>query len=136
MCIRDSHQHGAEVWRTYLADFCLPFPQVDQIKLSIGFGHGAASQKAGAEFFVDDLSLTRILDPPSAPTPASRPAAIVPSGTLVPIGGRWFYAAKEGETNIPKLFNTSNADRLLYHDNLYSAPFAGNTCLLYTSRCV
>jgi len=123
----DRHQHGAEVWRTYLVDFCLPFPQVDQLKLSVGFGHGVASQKAEAEFFVDDLSLTRIPDPPAVPTPAARPAAIVPTGTLVPLGGRWFYAAREGDTEVPQSFDESNAGRLLYHDNIYSAPFAGNT---------
>ena len=123
----DGHQHGAEVWRNYMIDFCLPFPQVDQLKLSIGFGHGAAGQREEAEFFVDDLSLTHIPDPPNLPSPAARPTAIVPSGQLLPMGGRWFYAAREGETSVPTLFDASNAGRLLYHDSVYSAPFAGNT---------
>jgi hypothetical protein len=121
------HQHGAEVWRNYLIDFCLPFPQVDRLKLTVGFGHGASAKSAEAEFFVDDMSLTRIPDPPNLPTPAARPGAIVPSGKLMPIGGRWFYVAREGETTVPKLFDASNADRLIYHDSIYSAPFAGNT---------
>jgi len=121
------HQHGAEVWRNYLSDFCLPFPQVDEVRLTVGFGHGAARQRSDAQFFVDDFSLTRIPDPPNLPTTATRPAAIVPSGKLLPIGGRWFYAAKNGETTVPKMFDASNAERLLYHDSVYSAPFAGNT---------
>jgi hypothetical protein len=121
------HQHGAEVWRTYAIDFRLPFPQVDQLRLSVGFGHGAASQSVEAAFFVDDLSLVSIPDPPNMPTPTALPMAIVPKSKLLPLGGRWFYAVKDGETTAPGVFTTSNVDRLLYHDNIYSAPFAGNT---------
>ncbi len=123
----DRHQHGAEVWRNYLIDFRLPFPQVDQLKISVGFNHGAARTAAEAGFFVDDLSLVSIPEPANTPTPAAAPLAIVPSASLLPIAGRWFYAAANGETTIPKSFNSSNADRLIYHDAVYSAPFAGNT---------
>jgi YHYH protein len=121
------HQHGAEVWRTYMVDFSLPFPQVDQLKLSIGFGNGMADGPTGAQFLVDELSLIGIPAPSETSAASPRPTAIVPSGNLLPLAGRWFYAAQVGETNIPKSFNTSNADRLLYHDDAYSAPFAGNT---------
>jgi hypothetical protein len=121
------NQHGAEVWRTYMVDFCLPFPQVDTLRLSIGFGHGAAGNKAKAQFLVDDLSLTHIPEPPNIPTPAAQPGAVVPSGKIQPIGGRWSYVAKDGETAVPKIFDAANVDRLLYHDNVYFAPFAGQT---------
>jgi hypothetical protein len=83
------NQHGAEVWRTYMVDFCLPFPQVDTLRLSVGFGHGAAGNKAKAQFPVDDLSLTHISEPPNIPTPASQPIVVVPSGKVLPLGGRW-----------------------------------------------
>jgi hypothetical protein len=52
---------------------------------------------------------------------------VVPSGKILPIGGRWSYVAKDGETAVPKIFDAANVDRLLYHDNIYSAPFAGQT---------
>jgi hypothetical protein len=121
------HQHGAEVWRNYVVDFRLPFPQVDQLKLSVGFGHGAAARSNEAAFFVDDLSLVAIPEPANLPASPTASPAIVPRGKLVPLGGRWFYAAREGETVVPKLFASSNVDRLIYHDAVYSAPFAGNT---------
>jgi hypothetical protein len=121
------HQHGAEVWRTYQVDFCLPFPQVDELHLSVGFDHGHAARKTDAAFFVDDISLVRIPDPPETPQPTTHPAAIVPVGKLLPLGGRWFYVAKEGETRAPTEFNYKNVDRLLYHDDIYSTPFQGNT---------
>ncbi len=121
------HQHGAEAWRNFMVDFHLPFPQIDQVKLMIGFDEGATAQKSNNSFLVDDVSLTCIPDPTGVPTPSARPTAVAPANTLVPLGGRWFYAAKEGESEVPPEFNSSNVDRLLYHDSVYSAPFAGNT---------
>ncbi|MGA2584513.1 MAG: YHYH protein [Tepidisphaeraceae bacterium] len=117
---------GAEVWQTYELEFMLPFPQVDQLRLSVGFEKGAPTGKIITEFFVTDFNLTRIDEPAGTPHPEAS-SAVVPSGQLIPIGGRWFYAAGDNETEVPRLFNTSNIDRLLYHDNIYSAPFAGNT---------
>ncbi|MDB5326288.1 MAG: hypothetical protein JWM57_1857, partial [Phycisphaerales bacterium] len=121
------HQHGAEVWRSYQVDFSLPFPQVDTVKLAVGFAHGAAKGAKETGFLVDDFSLMAIADPPGLPAPATQPVAIVPSGKLLPIGGRWSYAAGPGESAPPKTFDVKNVDRLIYHDNIYSAPFAGNT---------
>lgn len=121
------HAHGAEVWRTYQLDFMLPFPQVDELRLSVGFGHGAASSATNSEFFVDDLSLTRIPEPVGASTHATtRPGAVVPSANLIALGGRWFYEPLAGESKAPAQFDAFNVDRLLYHDDVYSAPFSGN----------
>jgi hypothetical protein len=126
-------QNGAEAWHTYQMDFVLPFPQVDAVRLSVGFGHGAgkaadAGKASDAAFLVDDWSLARLPEPPGGTTPAAtRPAAVVPAGPLLPLGGRWFYAARAGEAMPPAAFDGSNADRLLYKDDGYSAPFAGNT---------
>lgn len=119
--------NGAAAWRTYQLDFMLPFPQVDQVRLSVGFAHGAAGNGAQAAFLVDDLCLVRIPEPPGAADATARPTPIVPQGRLLPLGGRWFYVAGAGETTPPKRFDGANADRLLYHDDGYSAPFAGNT---------
>jgi hypothetical protein len=122
------HERGAEVWRTYQMDFMLPFPQVSELRLSVGFGHGEASRSNESEFFVDDFSLVRIPTPPQDPEDTSNktPLAIVPSGKLIPLGGRWYYAARSDDDQPPSLFDASNSDRLLYHDAIYSAPFAGN----------
>jgi hypothetical protein len=122
------HRNGAETWRTYQLDFWLPFPQVTQLRLSVGFGHGAATNTTNSEFFVDDFSLVRIPEPADAPKPGANQSMEMtsPPGNLIPIGGRWSYWPRAGETEVPKLFDASNAERLLYHDSVYSAPFAGN----------
>lgn len=119
--------HGAAAWQTYQLDFMLPFPQVDEVRLSVGFAHGSAKAARDAAFFVDDVSLVPIPVPEGKSIPTTRPVALVPQGALLPIGGRWFYVAREGETSAPKKFDTSNADRLVYKDTGYSAPFANNT---------
>jgi hypothetical protein len=123
------HQNGAAVWQTYQLDFCLPFPQVHSLKLSVGFGDGAATDRNKSEFFVTDFSLIHIPDPPETMPGNEKPTpAIVPAyAKLIPIGGRWFYAASEGESSAPTKFDDSNSNRLLYQDVGYSAPFAGNT---------
>jgi hypothetical protein len=41
---------------------------------------------------------------------------MVATGRILPLGGRWFYAAKPGETAPPALFDHTNAERLLYRD--------------------
>jgi hypothetical protein len=120
------HQHGAEVWQTYAVDFVLPFPQVDQLRLSVGFTGGSATAGRDAAFLVDEVSLVRIPEPPGVPGPATRPAAVTPTAALLPLGGRWFYLPRDGESAPPKRFDAANVDRLLYHDAVYSAPFAGN----------
>jgi hypothetical protein len=128
----DNHTRGAEVWQTYSLDFAVPFPQVKQFDLSVDFQNGNAKPGTkSATFMVTDFSLTPIPDPPAAVGSATtRPTpAIVPAyDHLIPLGGRWYYAAAEsGETTAPAKFDSSNADRLLYHDAGYSAPFANNT---------
>ncbi len=120
--------NGAATWHTYQLDFMLPFPQVDEVKLSVGFGHGAAKAATDSAFMIDDLQLLRIAEPPGlANTLPPQPGAITPTGELLPLGGRWFYMAKPGEKTAPKTFTTANVDQLLYRDAVLSAPFAGNT---------
>jgi hypothetical protein len=133
----DRHVGGAAVWRTYQLDFWLPFPQVDQLRISVGFGHGAGRGKINSEFFVSDLNVVRLTDLPAEqvnwsstrPDSAakSQDASVQPQGTLIPIGGRWYYDAPSGQTSVPKLFDYTNAQRLLYHEAKWEAPFVGNT---------
>jgi hypothetical protein len=117
---------GAAVWQTYSMDFMLPFPQVDQVRLSIGFDHGSAASAAGSEFFITDFSLIRTEEKLIEPATAAS-TADASHEKLIPIGGRWFYKPLTNETQPPKLFDATNVDRLLYHDGQYSAPFAGMT---------
>jgi hypothetical protein len=123
------HAEGAAVWTTYQLDFCLPFPQVHQLKLSVGFGDGAGTAQRKTNFYVSDFKLIHIPDPPSSMPDGEKPAAaVVPAyDKLIHIGGRWFYAASNDESQAPAKFDASNANRLLYKDAGYSAPFAGNT---------
>jgi len=119
---------GAAVWRTYVLKFWLPFPQVDTVRLSVGFSHGKGGREGS--FFVDEWKLARA----DGPAAGDKAGAVVaentgraekPRGTLLPLGGRWFYLAKDGETAPPKLFDHTNADRLIYHDDVWGTPFAG-----------
>jgi hypothetical protein len=74
-----------------------------------------------------DFSLTRLEDPPpGGPADSQGTTDLYPKGTLIPLGGRWYYEANPGETSAPAVFNQANADRLLYHDAKWQAPFAGN----------
>ncbi|HEX4056456.1 MAG TPA: YHYH protein [Tepidisphaeraceae bacterium] len=119
----DHHIGGAAVWRTYQLDFWLPFPQVDTVRLSVAFDHGAAPRPIASEFFVDDFSLVRLASDTSTTKPSSDTQ---PTGTPLSLGGRWYYDAPPGETQPPAVFDYTNADRLLYHDAKWQAPFAGN----------
>jgi hypothetical protein len=126
----DNHRSGAAVWRMYQLDFWVPFVQVDTLRLSVVFGHGAASRAIASEFFITDFSLTRLEDSPAGEAKTSGPSPSInelyPKGTLLPLGGRWYYEAKEGQTQPPAIFDHTNAERLLYHDAKWQAPFAGN----------
>ncbi|HXE56042.1 MAG TPA: YHYH protein [Tepidisphaeraceae bacterium] len=115
---------GAAVWGTYWLDFELPFPQVDQVRLTVGFGHGAGRSASNSNFLVTRFSLVPIAAP--SQTQADSAAALATNlSHLIPLGGRWFYAARTTETAAPQEFDYRNADRLIYHDDRYSAAFAG-----------
>jgi hypothetical protein len=126
----DRHVGGAAVWRTYQLDFWLPFPQVDQLRLSVGFGHGAGRGGVNSNFFVNDFSLVRLTDMPQEQVnqATTQPDGQSPAQSkLVPLGGRWFYDPPPGQTAPPRLFDYTNAQRLLYHDASWTAPFVGST---------
>jgi YHYH protein len=121
----DHRVNGAATWHTYAMDFWLPFPTIDALRLTVGFDHGSGSGP-GSEFLLTDFSLTRIDGPVSGKELVSALTAPHPQGDLLPIGGRWFYHPKTGETTVPALFTAENADRLLYHDDQWTAPFVGS----------
>ncbi|HTW95227.1 MAG TPA: YHYH protein [Tepidisphaeraceae bacterium] len=121
----DRHVGGAAVWQTYSMVFWLPFPQVDTLRLSVVFGHGAAQRPVASEFFMNDWSLVRLAMPAAAPDSSKPPAAHQPRGKPISLGGRWYYDSMPDRPSPPRVFNFSNADRLLYFDGQWETPFAG-----------
>ncbi len=117
---------GAAVWRDYQLDFWIPFPQIDQVRLSVGFGHASATRSDSSEFFVTDFSLTRLEDSQVPAEPTTRPGPHIRPEGLLPIGGRWFYQPAPTQSQIPASFDYTNAKQLYYDDGDWSTPFAGN----------
>jgi hypothetical protein len=148
----DGRVGGAAVWRDYVLNFYVPFPQVDRVRLTVasqGGGdapvgntpvpaHDAGSRggppskrldTAGRAFFVSDFSLTRLPEPAVSPAPVAPIGTQPAAGALLPLGGRWFYAAKPNETRVPALFDHTNSERLLYRDGpegRCETPFVNN----------
>jgi hypothetical protein len=149
----DGRVGGAAVWRNYVLNFYVPFPQVDRVRLTVatqgggdvpavrafqptnfaGGGRGGAPVKrldrGGTAFLVTDFSLTRLPEPAVAAAPSASTGPLPATGSLLPLGGRWFYAAKPGESQPPALFDHTNGERLLYRDGpgvQCEAPFANN----------
>jgi hypothetical protein len=122
----DFHVGGAAVWQTYELDFYLPFPQVDSVRLSVGFNHGEGFG-ANDAFYVTQFSLVRLAGAPELLTsqPTTRLAA--EHGLLISLGGRWYFDPQGGSREVPARFDYTNAGQLLYFDGHYTAPFLGNT---------
>jgi hypothetical protein len=119
----DRRVGGAAVWRTYQMDFWLPFPQIDTLRLTVGFDHGQAKRPLASEFFITDFNLTQTDSPELLTTTNALPN---PSqSNLLSLGGRWFYKPNAAESEPVHHFDSTNADRLFYHDTEYTTPFAG-----------
>jgi hypothetical protein len=123
---------GAGSWRSYDLEFRTPFPEVDTLRLTIGFDHGAGKVER-SEFRVGEFELTRIPDPAEfaarmkAKAEKTRPEANAPeAAALIPLGGSWFYDARGGDRTPPREFDHSNTDRLYYLSDRFEAPFADN----------
>ncbi len=123
---------GAATWKTYGFDFALPFPDINLVRISVGFRRGMGRGSRGS-FYVDDVALEAIPAPADAPITRIRAAtpAAVDAARLVPLGGRWFYRPNDGESVAQGgkglEVNEQNADRLLYRDGThYVNPFAEN----------
>lgn len=119
---------GRAVWRSFDLEFRTPFPDVDTLKLTVGFGHGSG-RGAGSEFLIDEVELTRIPVPADYVPPAGSHVAIAKDriAGLVPLGGRWYFDPQGGDRAPPAQFDHTNADRLLYLSDRLEAPFADNT---------
>jgi hypothetical protein len=130
----DRRTGGAAAWHTYQADVMLPSPLIDRVRLTVEFDHGKAAGKGHSQFLITDLTLVRIDGPAPAGDSAGTLARRASEGSarkgqpenLIPISGRFFYRADPGEKAVPARFDHTNADRLIYHDNRWSAPFAGS----------
>ncbi|MFO1092655.1 MAG: YHYH protein [Planctomycetaceae bacterium] len=110
--------------------FRLPFPEVDTLRLSVGFKDGDGTGDA-ADFLLDDVQLDLIDDPAEyvaafaerTATPTAPPPALA---QLTPIGGRWYYDPRGASAEVPAQFDHTNADRLFYLADRLETPFADN----------
>ncbi|QDT05053.1 Arylsulfatase [Rubripirellula lacrimiformis] len=118
---------GHSIWRTYAMDFRTPFAEVDQMKLSVGFANGKGPETK-SEFWVNSMNLEPIHAPADfqAAQTTIRDFPQPDDSDLVAIGGRWYFHAKDGARKLPKQFDYTNAEQLLYKTDRYEAPFAGN----------
>jgi hypothetical protein len=122
----DQRIRGAAAWHTYQLDLMLPSPLVDRVRLTVEFDHAKAAGNRYSQFLITDMSLVRIDGPgDSGPANGTTAPANQRPENLIPIGGRFFYRADAGEKSVPARFDHTNGDRLIYHDNRWSAPFAG-----------
>lgn len=118
---------GHGTWRTYAMDFRTPFAEVDKIDLSVGFSEGTAKGKRTG-FWVKSMKVEAI-DAPESYQPSTHVGLTVPQPdpeSLVHLGGRWYYNPKGNGVGLPKQFDHTNANQLLYKSDLFEAPFAGN----------
>lgn len=120
----DKNVGGAAAWRTYSMEFTVPFAEVRRLKLSVRMdkGGGAAGD---SDFYISEFELTPLAVGAAAAV-KEKHGEVVSVAHLLPIGGRWYYAADDGETKIPQQFDAGNSDRLIYDDGQYETPFAGN----------
>jgi hypothetical protein len=123
-------QGGGSVWKTYQHDFMLPFAEIDRLRLTVVFRHGAAVTDKQAQFFVSEFSLIPIPDPTERSRPVqSAKGKLVAPDDLVSLGGRWYYRPeKPGDKTVPAnlVIDHRNADQLFYLDHQLSNPFAEN----------
>lgn len=118
---------GRAAWRSFDMVFRTPFPEVDTMRLSVGFGHGKAAGPR-AEFQVSELDLWPIPAPAEYVAPrasaAGRPKA--DAAQMVPLGGRWYYDPRGGDRAPPSEFTAANAGQLYYLSDRLENPFADN----------
>lgn len=118
---------GHATWRTYAMNFRTPFAEVDAVKLSIGFTNGKGADSS-SEFWVSSMDVKPMDAPPeySAAHPAVHDFPQPDESMLVALGGRWYFNPRDASADVPKTFNYTNAEQLLYRTDRYEAPFAGN----------
>jgi hypothetical protein len=125
----DYRKNGGAVWKTYALDFKLPFAEIDQLRLSVGFKNGVAKSNRDSAFYVTDWSLKPIEAPVTVPAVLKTAGGYQPtSEKLTSLGGRWYYEADEAGAAKPArlTINYKNASKLFYRDNRLINPFAEN----------
>jgi hypothetical protein len=122
-------KEGGAVWKTYAMEFKLPFAEIDQLRVDVGFRNGAAAGEKDAAFYVTQFELVPISDPADAPKVVKKEKGYEPSKKdLVALGGRWYYEPEQGWRDRPARLtvNYANAKRLYYMDSRLTNPFAEN----------
>lgn len=125
---RTNRNLGPATWRNYSIDVRTPFPDVDTLKVSVGFSGGAGKARQ-SEFWVGAVDVSPIPDPaeyraPAVPAAEKNPPALE---RLVRLGGRWYFDPRGGSEKPPEQFDRTNADRLYYRTDRLEPVFAGNT---------
>lgn len=124
----DDGPAASAIWQTFAMEFRTPFPEVDTLRMTVGFSGGNGEGDASA-FLIDDLQLQRISDPAefvARTSPSSADATPPALERLVPLGGRWHYDPRGKNGRPPKRFDHTNADRLYYLTDRLETPFADN----------
>ncbi len=118
---------GPATWRSFDLEFHTPFPEVDALTLSVGFGNGKETN-AAAECWISEMQLSAIPVPADYAPPANHKARLSKDAvkTMIALGGRWYYDPKGGERTPPAEFNHTNADRLFYLSSQLETPFIDN----------
>jgi hypothetical protein len=120
---------GGAVWKTYALDFKLPFAEIDQLRLSVGFRDASATSARNSAFYVTELALEPIPEPTAVPKLAKHGETVEPAiAKLVPLGGRWYYDPENGNKEKPArlLVDYKNVHQLYYLDSRLTNPFAAN----------
>jgi hypothetical protein len=107
---------GASAWRTYEFEELLPFAEVDSVRLTVGFGHGAASTDKYCSFYLDDFLLTQHdVSTDGRVEPKAKPILSANTTNRVKLGGMWSYLPRVNEkVTYPLVVNHTNSAQLLY----------------------
>ena len=122
-------KNGGEVWRTYELEELIPFDDVDSVQISVGMKEGTGRQVQGSYLFIDDFQLeqrTASWTGKQAPQAQEHPASLQTTENLTPLGGRWFYLSRPGESTRRVIVTEENSDRLFYQSHRLINPFRGN----------
>lgn len=114
---------GLASWRWHGLEFRTPFPEVDTLRITVGYegGEGAGPD---SNIWISDMELNAIHEP--NPTVKSTTRPFPPLENLVPIRGRWHFDSTGVSKDIPARFDHLNGHRLVYLTDRPETPFAGN----------
>ncbi|MEM7473569.1 MAG: sulfatase-like hydrolase/transferase [Planctomycetota bacterium] len=122
---RTNKNLGLAVWRGYYLDFKTPFPEVDTLRVSVGFENGEGNEEKD-ELWINEMELVSVPEPSIYKKTQTSDAPELSLEAMVHIGGRWYFDPQGGNAEIPKVFDYSNAHQLVYSADGLHAPFAGN----------